>query len=334
MKNILVSGGAGYIGSTAVRALAKAGYRPVVLDNFVTGHREYVVGIEHVEGDVGDEALVSKLVKDFGIEAAMHFASLINVGESVVEPLPYYLNNVVSGMKFIAALRKSGVRKFILSSTCAVYGVMEKPEPLDENTPIQPINPYAQSKRMLELMLEDFAKVYDFDSVIFRYFNAAGADKKCETGEWHDPETHLIPNILRAALSDGKFPLRIFGNDYTIAGHDGTAVRDYIHVSDLVDAHIRGLEFLKTNKGCQAFNLGTGNGASVSEVIRATEEVLGKKIVSEMHPRRAGDAPYLVADSTKANKALGWRPTLSDLKTIVETAWKWRQKLETIRNRH
>lgn len=334
MKNILVSGGAGYIGSTAVRALAKAGYRPVVLDNFVTGHREYVQGIEHVEGDVGDEALVAKLVKDFGIDAAMHFASLINVGESVVEPLPYYTNNVVSGMKFIAALRKAGVKKFILSSTCAVYGMQEKHDPLDENTPIQPINPYAQSKRMLEIMLEDFAKVYDFDSVIFRYFNAAGAARHGETGEWHDPETHLIPNILKAALSEGQVPIRIFGNDYAIAGRDGTAVRDYIHVSDLIDAHILGLEFMKTNKGCHAFNLGTGNGASVTEVIRATEEVLGKKIVSEMHPRRAGDAAYLVADSRKAATVLGWKPAMSDLKTIVETAWTWRKKLETFRNRH
>lgn len=334
-RSILVSGGAGYIGSAAVLALKAEGYQPVVLDNFVTGHREFVAGIDFVEGDIGDTGLVGKIVKDKAIDAAMHFASLINVGDSVKAPADYYANNVAAGARFIAALQKSGVRKFIFSSTCAVYGVLETPAPLGETAAIRPINPYAQSKRMLEIMLEDFAAAYDFNSVIFRYFNASGAVPGAGVGEWHEPETHLVPNILRAAASDGKIPVQVFGTDYAIPGRDGTAVRDYIHVADLVDAHIRGLRYLDNTRGSHAFNLGTGLGSTVFEVIETTEKIIGRKIRREVKPRRAGDAPYLVADSTKARRELGWEPKQSDLKSIIGTAWEWEKELAAkLQNRH
>ncbi|MBS0618652.1 MAG: UDP-glucose 4-epimerase GalE [Spirochaetes bacterium] len=334
MENVLVSGGAGYIGSHAVRALAAAGHRVVILDNLSTGHREFSEGFDFVEADVGDSERVGALVKKYRISAAMHFASFINVGDSVVEPAEYYMNNVASGIRFIATLQKSGVRKFILSSTCAVYGALTEARALSEKDAIQPLNPYAHAKRMLEIVLEDFAKAYDFRVVIFRYFNAAGAVKAGGTGEWHEPETHLIPNILRAAMSDGKTPVRIFGNDYHIQGRDGTAVRDYIHVGDLVDAHVRGLDYLQAQPGLHVFNLGTGNGASVHEVVTAAREVLQLPITTELHPRRAGDAPYLVADNRRAHEILGWSPTNSGLKSIIESAWVWEKKLATVKNRH
>lgn len=333
-RNILVSGGAGYIGSTTVRSLIAAGFRPVVLDDFSTGHREFVAGIEYVEGNVADSALVARIVAQYSIEAAMHFASFINVGDSVKEPAEYYLNNVSAGIAFITALQKAGLKKFILSSTCAVYGALETPAALNESAVIAPLNPYAHAKRMLEIVLEDFTRAYDFHAVIFRYFNAAGAAADFATGEWHEPETHLIPNILRAALSEGKAPVKIFGNDYEIAGRDGTAVRDYIHVADLADAHIRGIGYLDTNRGCHVFNLGTGDGVTVLEVIRATENALGVNIASEMYPRRAGDAPFLVADSSKATKLLGWKPEQSGIENIIRTAYAWEKKLATLKDRN
>lgn len=331
---VLVSGGAGYIGSHAVRALSAAGHTPVVIDNFSTGHREFVSGIACVEADVGDKAAVLAAVKKYGVDAAMHFASFINVGDSVHDPRSYYENNVASGIRFIAALHEAGVKKFILSSTCAVYGGLSDIRPLTESDAIQPLNPYATCKRMLENVLADFCTAYDFQTVVFRYFNASGAMENGDIGEWHEPETHLIPNILRAGAKTDAAPLKVFGNDYAIPGGDGTAVRDYIHVLDLVAAHVLGLEYLLSHKGIHTFNLGTGHGASVLEVIRATESALGKKIRHDIHPRRAGDAPYLVADSALALKELGWQPKYSDLQTILRTAAAWENKLETIRNRH
>lgn len=331
---VLVSGGAGYIGSHAVRALSAAGHTPVVIDNFSTGHREFVSGISCVEADVGDKAAVAHAVKQYGVEAAMHFASFINVGDSVHDPRSYYENNVASGIRFISALQEAGVKKFILSSTCAVYGSLGEIRPLSEKDAIQPINPYAACKRMLETVLTDFCAAYDFHTVVFRYFNASGAMENGDIGEWHEPETHLIPNILRSAKSADAAPLKVFGNDYPVPGGDGTAVRDYIHVTDLVAAHVLGLEYLLSHKGIHTFNLGTGHGASVLEVIRATESTLGQKIRYDIHPRRAGDAPYLVADSAHALQELGWQPKYSDLATILRTAAAWENKLETIRNRH
>jgi UDP-glucose 4-epimerase len=332
-RNVLVTGGAGYIGSHAVRALSAAGYTPVIFDNFSTGHREFVGEFPLVEGSVGDTALVSRAVKQYNIGAVMHFASFINVGDSVHAPAEYYRNNVAEGVTLITALKACGVRRFILSSTCAVYGAVAGVRALTESDPIAPLNPYAHSKRMLEIVLTDMARAGEMDSVIFRYFNAAGAAESNETGEWHEPETHLIPNLLRSALSNGKIPLRVFGNDYQIPGRDGTAVRDYIHVTDLADAHVRGLEFLERERGCTIINLGTGNGASVLEVIRTAEQVLGQKIAFEYHPRREGDAPYLVGDNEKAQQLLGWRPEKS-LADILRTAWQWEKKLATLKNRN
>lgn len=330
---VLVSGGAGYIGSHAVRSLRAHGHTPVILDNLSTGHREFVADFPFVEGNVGDGDLVRQTVKQYGIEAAMHFASFINVGDSVHNPNAYYDNNVASGLRFLSALQASGVKKFILSSTCAVYGALSEIRPLSEKDAIAPLNPYATSKRMLELALADYCKAYDFHCVVFRYFNAAGADLTGGTGEWHEPETHLIPNILRSARS-GASTLRVFGNDYQIPGGDGTAVRDYIHVSDLVEAHILGLNYLEVNKGMHTFNLGTGRGSSVLEVIAATGNVLGTKVGYSIERRRAGDAPYLVADSRHAQQELGWTPAKSDIGTILKTAAAWEEKLEAIRNRH
>lgn len=331
---VLVSGGAGYIGAHAVRALQSAGHTPIILDNFSTGHREFTAGFVCVEADVGDTQAVTAAVKKYGVEAAMHFASFINVSDSVHDPRSYYDNNVASGIRFISALSAAGVKKFILSSTCAVYGVLQDIRPLTENDAINPINPYASCKRMLEVVLTDYAAAYGFSSVLFRYFNASGAQADQGIGEWHEPETHLIPNILRAAMSKGKAPLKIFGNDYPTGRTDGTAVRDYIHVSDLARAHVAGMDYLREREGCFTFNLGTGNGASVLEVVQSAEKALGLRIDYEMHPRRAGDAPFLVADSSLAHKELGWRAQQSDLESIVKSAAVWEEKLATLRNRH
>ncbi len=331
--NVLVTGGAGYIGSHAVRALRAAGYSPVILDNFSAGHREFVADFPLIEASVGDSMAVRRAIEDYKISAVMHFASLINVGDSVHAPAEYYRNNVAEGISLIATLKSCGVRRFILSSTCAVYGAVEGARALTESDPIGPLNPYAHAKRMLEIVLTDMARAGEMDSVIFRYFNAAGADASLETGEWHEPETHLIPNLLRSALSEGKNPLKVFGNDYAIPGRDGTAVRDYIHVSDLADAHVRGLGFLENHSGSTVINLGTGNGASVLEVIRTAEQVIGRKIAFAYHPRREGDAPYLVGDNKRAQDLLGWKPQ-HDLQKILSSAWEWEKKLATIKNRH
>jgi UDP-glucose 4-epimerase len=332
-RHVLVTGGAGYIGSHAVRALKAAGYAPVILDNFSTGHREFVGEFPLVEGSVGDSALIRRAVSEYHIDAVMHFASFINVGDSVHTPAEYYRNNVAEGVSLIATLKECGVRRFILSSTCAVYGAVEGVRALTEQDPIAPLSPYAQAKRMLEIVLTDMAHAKEMDSVIFRYFNAAGAASSNETGEWHEPETHLIPNLLRAALSKGKTPLRVFGNDYAIPGRDGTAVRDYIHVVDLADAHVRGLRYLENHNGSTVINLGTGNGASVLEVIRTAERVLNQKIVFEYHARREGDAPYLVGDNRRAQELLGWQPQYN-LEDILQSAWAWEMKLATLKNRH
>lgn len=332
-RSILVTGGAGYIGSHAVRALHAAGYEPVILDNFSTGHREFVGDFPLVEGNVGDAALVRRAVAEYGISAVMHFASFINVGDSVHTPAAYYRNNVAEGVSLLAALKDCGVRRFILSSTCAVYGAVDGVRALTEADAIAPLNPYAHAKRMLEIVLSDMAHAHEMDSVIFRYFNAAGAGPSNETGEWHEPETHLIPNLLRAALSGGKTPLKVFGNDYAIPGRDGTAVRDYIHVTDLADAHVRGLVYLESHPGTTIINLGTGNGASVLEVIQAAERVLGQKIPFDYQARREGDAPYLVGDNRRAHALLGWKP-VNNLDDILLSAWKWENKLATLKDRY
>ena len=322
---ILVTGGAGYIGSHAALALKKAGYEVVVLDNLAYGHPEIiedVVKVELVIGDTNDRTLLEKLFATHNIAAVMHFAAYIAVGESVQEPGKYYRNNVSSTLNLLEVAIAAGVKKFVFSSTCAVYG-MPKEIPMTENHPHDPLSPYAASKDMVERILADFDRAYGLKSVSFRYFNASGADPSGNLGEDHDPETHLIPLALLTALGKRK-SLYIFGTDYDTP--DGTAVRDYIHVNDLADAHVLGLKYLLSGGESQVFNLGNGNGFSVREVIETARKVTRKEIIAIESDRRPGDAPILVGSSDKARQILGWKPNYADLSKIISDAWQWHQK--------
>jgi len=318
--NILVVGGAGYIGSHCVKQIQAAGHRPVVLDNLVFGHRQAVASdVPFYEVNLGDEAAVVPILKKESIDVVMHFAAYAYVGESVQDPIKYYLNNVAATMHLLNAMRTAGVNKFIFSSTCATFGVPET-LPLVETLPQSPINPYGQTKLDVEKALISLAKAEDFRFAAFRYFNAAGAAADGSIGEDHHPETHLIPLAIDAAL--GRRPgLRIFGDDYPTP--DGTCLRDYIHVDDLSRAHIAAFEKLETANAAHFYNLGVGKPYSVKEVIDAVEKVGGKAVPHEMAPRRAGDPPSLYADSAKAKNELGWVVKYDTLESIVETAWKW-----------
>ena len=322
---ILVTGGAGYIGSHATLALKKAGYEVVVLDNLAYGHRELiedVVKVELVVGDTSDRKLLDKLFSNYDIAAVMHFAAYIAVGESVKEPGKYYRNNVASTLNLLEAMLSAGVNKFVFSSTCAVYG-MPKEIPMTENHPHDPLSPYAASKYMVERIIADFDTAFGLKSVAFRYFNASGAEPNGLLGEDHYPETHLIPLALLTALGKREH-LYIFGTDYDTP--DGTAIRDYIHVNDLADAHVLGLEYLLAGGESDVFNLGNGNGFSVKEVIETARKVTGLGISAIEQERRAGDAPILVGSSAKARKILGWQPQYADLSKIISDAWQWHQK--------
>ena len=321
---ILVTGGAGYIGSHAVLALQKAGYPVVVLDNLVYGHRELVEDVLKVElivGDTNDRNLLDQLFSTHHIGAVMHFAAYIAVGESVVEPGKYYRNNVNGTLTLLEAMVAANIKNFVFSSTCAIYG-MPQEVPMTENHPQNPLSPYAMSKWMVEKILADFDVAYGLKSVCFRYFNASGADPNGSLGEDHSPETHLIPLVLLAALGK-RDSISILGTDYDTP--DGTCVRDYIHVSDLADAHVLGLEYLLKGGDSNIFNLGNGNGFSVREVIETAKQVTGKDIKVVEGDRRAGDAPILVGSCTKAKTILGWNPQYADLHKIVEDAWQWHQ---------
>jgi len=322
---ILVTGGAGYIGSHAVLALQQAGYGVVVLDNLSFGHRELVedvLKVELVVGDTGDRALLDQLFASRDIAAVMHFAAFLQVGESVKEPAKYYQNNVVSTLTLLEAMRSAGIDKFVFSSTCATYGVPQF-IPLTEAHPQNPINPYGMTKLMVEKILLDFAHAYQFRSVAFRYFNAAGAEPNGLLGEDHSPETHIIPLVLLTALGK-RDSVSIFGTDYDTP--DGTCVRDYIHVLDLAQAHVLGLEYLMQGGETAAFNLGNGNGFSVKEVIETARSVTGKPIPAFEHPRREGDPPFLVGSSDRARQILGWNPQYADLRQIITHAWAWHQR--------
>lgn len=322
---ILVTGGAGYIGSHAVLALQRAGYQVIVLDNLSYGHPELVKDVLKVElivGDTSDRILLDQLFATRNIAAVMHFAAYIAVGESVSEPAQYYRNNVVGTLTLLEAMIAAQVQHFVFSSTCAIYG-MPKEIPMTEKHPHNPLSPYAASKEMVEQILADFDGAYGLKSVAFRYFNASGADPSGLLGEDHHPETHLIPLALLTALKRREF-LSIFGTDYPTT--DGTAIRDYIHVSDLADAHVLGLEYLLKGGKSEVFNLGNGNGFSVREVIETARKVTNKEIIVKESDRRAGDASILVGSSKKAQKILGWNPQYSDLSTIISHAWKWHQK--------
>ncbi|MDJ0557085.1 MAG: UDP-glucose 4-epimerase GalE [Microcoleaceae cyanobacterium MO_207.B10] len=322
---ILVTGGAGYIGSHAVQALKTAGYEVVILDNLVYGHRdivENVLKVEMIVGDTSDRVLLDKIFATHNIAAVMHFAAYIFVGESVKDPQKYYHNNVLGTLTLLEAMLAASVKKFVFSSTAAIYGEPET-SPIPEDHPKNPINPYGASKRMVEQILSDFEVAYDFKSVCFRYFNAAGAHPNGLTGEDHHPETHLIPLTLFAALGKRE-SISIFGTDY--ATHDGTCIRDYIHVCDLADAHVLGLEYLLNGGNSEIFNLGNGNGFSVREVIETAKKVTGREFPVVELERRSGDAPILVGSSDKARKVLGWSPNYPEVEEIVTHAWQWHQK--------
>ncbi len=317
---ILVTGGAGYIGSITVELLHKQGEKVVVLDNLVYGHREAIdESIPFYEGNIGDSELVKEIVGKHEITACVHFAAYAYVGESVTNPNKYFENNTFQTNKLLNSLIESGVKNIVFSSTCASYGDPQY-VPIDEKHPQKPVNPYGWSKFMTERILESYDVAYGLKFVALRYFNASGATEKC--GEHHDPETHLIPNVLNAA--DGSLPfVSVFGGDYPT--DDGTCVRDYIHVADLGDAHIRALDYLKNGGDSTKINLGNGLGFSVLQVIEAAREVTGKTIEVKIEPRRAGDPSHLIADARKAKEVLGWNPQFADIKEIIKTAWDWKQ---------
>jgi len=315
---ILVVGGAGYIGSHAARALRRSGYEVIVYDNLCTGHRRLARGFELVEGDMGDSARLKPALAR--VDAVMHFAAHAYVGESVQNPRKYFRNNVEAGLNLLNATLEAGIRRFVFSSTCAVYGEPQR-VPITEDNPRQPVNPYGSSKLFFEYALEAYDRAYGLRSARLRYFNAAGADDSGEIGELHDPETHLIPLALAATQAGPE--LNVFGTDYSTP--DGTCVRDYIHVNDLADAHVRALQHLEKGGDSLALNLGTGTGNSVMEVIQAAEKTTGRPVRRKIAPRRPGDPPALVADPARAQQVLGWKAT-RDLTNIVSSAWNWMQK--------
>lgn len=322
---ILVTGGAGYIGSHAVLALQQAGYEVLVLDNLSNGHQELVeqgLKVKPIVGDICDRPLLDQLFAAYPITAVMHFAAFIAVGESVADPGRYYRNNVVGTLTLLEAMVAASVKQLVFSSTCALYG-NPKFIPITEDHPQDPISPYASSKQMVERILADFDTAYGLKSVRFRYFNAAGADPGGLLGEDHQPETHLIPLVLLAALGRGE-SLSILGTDYPTS--DGTCVRDYIHVSDLAQAHVLGLKYLQTGGASDVFNLGNGSGFSVREVIAAAQQVTQTTIQVVERDRRPGDPPILVGSSEKARKVLHWQPQYADLNQILTHAWRWHQQ--------
>jgi UDP-glucose 4-epimerase len=318
--NVLVVGGAGYIGSHCVRQLVAAGHRPVVLDNFVYGHRAAVPpGVSVHEADLGDEAAVSRILRAEKIDLVMHFAAYCYVGESVTDPLKYYLNNSAATLHLLHVMLDAGVKKFVFSSTCATFGAPAT-LPIHENLPQAPINPYGQTKLDIENALRALAPATGLSFAVFRYFNAAGAAEDGSIGEDHQPETHLIP--LAIDVATGRRPhLQLFGTDYPTP--DGTCLRDYVHVDDLSRAHIAAFGKLATPGAQLFYNLGTGRPTSNREVVRAVEKATGKKVKVIESPRRPGDPPALYADSAKAQRELGWKVQFPDIDSIVATAWKW-----------
>lgn len=326
---ILVVGGAGYIGSHMVKMLRSQGLHPVVADNLSSGHRQAVGSIDLHVGDIGNADFVDRVLSDARPDAVMHFASHIQVGESVSDPEKYYRNNVTATQVLLAGMRRHGVERLIFSSTAAVFG---NPAyvPIDEQHPGQAINPYGRSKWMVEQMLEDFDTAYGLKSIALRYFNAAGADPEGELGECHEPETHLIPLILQVA-SGRRSHITVYGEDYDTP--DGTCIRDYIHVEDLCSAHLLALRQLLEGGNSARFNLGNGHGFSVRDVIEAARRVTGHAIPVRIGARRTGDPPRLVADATRAKSVLGWAPRYAELETIVAHAWMWECQ-RAARDRH
>lgn len=320
---VLVTGGAGYIGSHTCKALARAGYLPVTIDNFVYGHDWAVKWGPLEEGDIGDQEFVERVIREHHIEAVVHFAAYAYVGESMAEPAAYFRNNVINSLCLLETMQSCGVQNVVFSSTCATYGLPEE-VPIGEEHPQRPVNPYGESKLFVERALHWKGQAHGLRSVALRYFNAAGADPDGEIGEDHDPETHLIPLAITAALERAP-ELRIFGNDYPTP--DGTAVRDFVHVTDLASAHVKALDYLMRGGKSTALNLGTGTGHSVREVIAAVERAGNRRVPVREAPRRPGDPPLLIAAPSLAKLVLDWEPKLSDIDTIVSTALRWHRRL-------
>lgn len=320
-RKILVTGGAGYIGSHTVRLLLRQGHDVAVVDNLSKGHRHNVPADRLYELDLADTAGLAELMRKMRPDAVIHFAAFIAVGESMREPARYFANNVGGSLSLLTAMTREDVKHIVFSSTAAVYGNPHA-TPIREDFPIQPVNPYGESKVMVETMLRWFDEIHHLTSVCLRYFNASGADPEGGLGEEHEPETHLIPLLFRAVATGD--PMSIFGDDYPTA--DGTCIRDYIHVNDLAQAHILAVEHLASGGASDRFNVGTGTGHTVLEVVRAVEEVTGRKVPYAIGPRREGDPPALVAASDKLRTGLGWNPQYTNLRTIVEHAWKYERR--------
>jgi len=322
VKTIFVTGGAGYVGAHCCKAFAAAGWRVVTFDNLGQGWRDFVRWGQLIEGDILDPIGLQAAMAEVKPDAVAHFAALISVGDSVTDPASYYRNNSIGAFNLLEAMRTTGVDKIIFSSTAATYGV-PRMDPIPEDHPQQPINPYGWSKLFVERMLHDYDAAYGLRSVALRYFNAAGADPDGEIGERHEPETHLIPLAARGALRD-DYAFTIFGTDFDT--RDGTCVRDYVHVADLGRAHAAALNYLFDGGASAAFNLGTGTGTTVKEVADAVERVSGRPLPRRYGPRRAGDPPVLVASNARAREVLGWTPQQSGIDEIVRTAWAWHTK--------
>lgn len=325
---VLVTGGAGYIGSHMVEMLDRAGHDVTILDNLSNGHRDAVLAGRLVVGDLGDTGLLENLMDSGNFDAVMHFASLIQVGESMQQPGRYYSNNLGCTLNLLDAMARHGVQQLVFSSTAAIFGE-PRYTPVDEVHPRCPINPYGASKHMVEQVLPDYDRAYGLRSVCLRYFNAAGADPACRLGERHEPETHLVPLVLQAA-SGRRGPIKVFGRDYDTP--DGTCIRDYIHVADLCQAHLKALDRLAIGMPGGAFNLGNGSGFSVQEVIAAAERVTGRPIASIDAPRRPGDPARLVAEAKLARAELGWQPDYPELETIIAHAWAWEARVAGLRS--
>jgi UDP-glucose 4-epimerase len=323
--HILIVGGAGYIGSHMVKDLLAAGYPVVTLDNLSRGHRSLLPGGEFVEGDMGDPDVLDGVFRQYPVKAVMHFAAHSQVGESVQHPMMYYRNNVANTITLLEAMQRAGVRHFIFSSSAAVYGE-PKETPIDEEHPCLPTNPYGMTKLMVEHILRDVSGVTDLGYCSLRYFNAAGADTSGDIGERHEPETHLIPLVLQVATGERE-SIKIFGEDYPTP--DGTCLRDYIHVSDLTQAHLLALESLLNGGDSATYNLGNSTGYSVRQIIDSARQITGQAIPAVMAERRAGDPAILIADSTRIRKQLGWRPRFEKIDDIIDTAWTWHQKEAT-----
>jgi UDP-arabinose 4-epimerase len=327
-KAVLVAGGAGYVGAHTCKSLARAGFLPVVLDTLSTGHRDFVRWGPLVQADLHDTSKIADTIRRHDCVAVLHFAAFALVGESVTEPAKYYDNNVVGTLSLLAGMRAAGCDALVFSSTCAVYGQPAQ-VPIVEDTRPDPINPYGASKLMVERILSDFRPAYGLRSIALRYFNACGADPDNEIGELRDPETHLIPRAMMA-LQGHVADFAVFGSDFDTP--DGTAIRDYVHVADLADAHVAALRHLLSGAPGGVFNLGTGRGHSVREVLDAIEREAGERLPDVTGPRRAGDPAVLVADPVRARNELGFDPMLSDLATIVRTSWAWHRRMHPRRN--